>query len=68
LGHKNIKKNITFISNSHLFPMQEKKTIFAPPMITKNKTKAMLSNLSKKDMRREKQEKVFHTIIQVGSY
>jgi len=53
LGHKNIQKNITFISNSHLFPMQEKKTIFAPPIITKNKTKAMLSNLSKKDMRRE---------------
>jgi len=48
--------------------MQEKKKLFLLPPITKNKTKAMLSNLSKKDMRREKQEKVFHTIIQVGSY
>ena len=39
LGHKNIQKNITFISNSHLFPMQEKKTIFAPPWLQKTKQK-----------------------------
>ena len=62
-GPQKYSKKHHFYQQQPPFSNAREKTIFAPPIITK---KAMLSNLSKTDMRREKQEKVFHTIIQVG--
>jgi len=65
-GPQKYSKKHHFYQQQPPFSNAREKTIFAPPIITKNETKAMLSNLSKTDVRREKQEKVFHTIIQVG--